>query len=438
MSPESLIYAAAIGVAVLIPTIYIWREEAKSRNNKRRLEKAIARGQDEPPTLHPIVDHDRCIGSACCVKACPEHGVLGLVNGKAVLVNPSRCIGHGVCREACPVGAITLVFGTARRGIEIPDLSADFETTQPGIHIAGELGGMGLIKNAVIQGQEAMDRIAGLLPPERSSEIDDVLIVGSGPAGIAATLRAKELGLRTTTIDQQDLGGTILNYPRRKLVLTQPMHMPGHGKLKIRTLLKEELLEIFRDVFRKNKLQVRAGLRVEEIHPQDDGFEIVLADGERLRAHRVLLAIGRGGSPRKLGVPGEDSGIVAYNLLDAEQFKGSRVLVVGGGDSAVEAAIALAEEGAAEVWLSYRRARLFRAKEENELRLDKLVSSGQVRTLMPSEVQRIEQRGRVLLKHQEQERQLEVDQVLVFAGGQMPAEFLQRVGIRYSMKHGEP
>ncbi|MFZ5434435.1 MAG: NAD(P)-binding domain-containing protein [Calditrichota bacterium] len=432
---ENLIYLFVAIIAVGLPVLYFLRERKKSRIARITLEKAVERGLDEPVSLHPFIDPAICIGTAACVKACPESNVLGVIENRGQLINPAKCIGHGQCQAACPVDAITLVFGTAKRGVDIPYVSGTFETNRPGIYIAGELGGMGLIRNAITQGKQAAQNIAlSLEGVTRGGELD-LVIVGAGPAGIAAALQAKKDGLQFVLLDQVDLGGTILTYPRRKLVMTQPMDLPIYGKIVAREIQKEELLTIFKDVFRKTGLEAQTDQKVDEI-TGENGFLMVRTARHEYAARRVLLSIGRRGSPRKLGVPGENSGKVFYRLLDPEKFHDLQVLVVGGGDSAVEAAVALAEQPGNTVFLSYRREAIFRIKEGNERRLEEAVRDGRITPVYKSEVTRIEERT-VHLMQDGSELHLPNDFTFVFAGGELPTEFLKKAGIEFTRKFGE-
>ena len=151
----------AIGVYFLVIGV-IWaayiglRSRAEARGRAKKAASAEA-GLQEPASLHPKIDPSKCVGCGACVHACPEGDILGLINGKAELLEPSHCIGHGACKSACPGDAITLVFGTEKRGVDIPDVGPDFQTNVPGIFIAGELGGMGLIRNAIEQGRQAIE-----------------------------------------------------------------------------------------------------------------------------------------------------------------------------------------------------------------------------------------------------------------------------------------
>ena len=275
----------------------------RSARNRTLLYHNRAAGLAEPPGLHPRIDPALCIGCNACVRACPEHDVLGLVGRTARLIEPWACVGHGVCRDACPTGAITLVFGTPTRGIEVPVLGAGGETSVPGIFIAGELGGLGLIRNAINQGRETMAHIAAL--PRSDDERLDVLIVGCGPAGLSAGLGAIMHGLRFVAIDQASLGGSVAHYPRGKLVMTAPAELPLIGTVQLGSISKEGLLAFWQDVLDRTGLAPRFEERVRTIEREGDGF-VVVTDHARFRARHVLLASGRGGTPRRLDVPGED------------------------------------------------------------------------------------------------------------------------------------
>jgi thioredoxin reductase len=319
-------------------------------------------------------------------------------------------------------------FGTPRQGYEIPVYDQHYQSNIPGLYIVGELGGVGLIKNAIEQGTKAVQHAAAALGA--STGPNDLVIVGAGPAGIGAALAAKTLGLRSSILEQYDLGGSILHYPRQKLVLTNTVEIPLYGKLKASEISKEELLRIFTSIVDRHGLSIRNGQKVEAITRQADGtFELRSAAGT-FCARSVILAIGRRGSPRKLGVPGEELPKVAYRLIDAEQVQKSRVLVVGGGDSAVEAAVALARQSGNTVTLSYRKDAFVRLKEKNAERIGELMKKKQVTVLFGSEVAEIRP-DEVVLAAPEGNRAVPNDLVYVFAGGELPSEFLQRIGVRF-------
>ena len=408
---------------------------------RRRLEalslKALeSTGAAEPASLHPVIDNTRCIGCSSCIKACPEqshHTVLGIVDGHAVLVSPGDCIGHGACKTICPVDAIKLVFGSERRGVDIPILTPSFESTVPGIFIAGELGGMGLIRNALEQGRQAVEVIA----EKRRAGDDrlDLVIVGAGPAGFAATLTAKAKGMRCVTVEQESLGGAVYQYPRGKLVMTAPATVPLIGKVNFRQTSKEALLQFWQEAERKTAVKINYKERVEEITRVGDGFTVKTNQGT-YPTRSVLLAIGRRGTPRKLGVPGEELPKVVYRLIDPDQYKGQHVLVVGGGDSALEAAASIAEAGGGGgVVLSYRAAEFDRAKARNRERINAAAKNGQLQVMMKSNVKQIDAES-VSIEKNGAISKVRNDAVIVSAGGVLPSEFLKRVGITVETKHG--
>jgi len=422
--------------AVLVVVIFLTsgrKRFTRERHARHKFVHMVQDGKAEPASLHPLLSPNRCISIGACATVCPEGDVIGVVNGRAELIAPNKCIGHGACEVACPVDAITLVFGTATRGIDIPQVSPNFETNAESIFIAGELGGMGLIRNAVTQGQQAMEGIA----QRRSKDpaIHDVLIVGAGPAGLSATLQAEKEGVRYLTIDQSGIGGTILTYPRQKLVMTQPMDIPLHGKFTQREVTKEELLDLWNGIIDKAGASVSTNERLESIVRPNGHFEITTSRGQHL-AKNILLAIGRRGTPRKLGVKGEDSSKVTYGLLEPEQYAGKRILVVGGGDSAVEAAMSLAEQEDTEVTLSYRKPSFGRIKEGNSLRIADAVDRGVVKVIWESNVLEIRE-DEVELDQNGNMLKLANDYVFVFAGGVLPTGFLKEIGVAVSTKYGE-
>ena len=429
-SPVMSVYVLAFGV---IGALYIGlrsRSEARSRAKKVAAAEA---GLQEPASLHPKIDPLKCVGCGACARACPEGDILGLINGKAELLEPSHCIGHGACKEACPRDAITLVFGTEKRGVDIPDVGPDFQTNVPGIFIAGELGGMGLIRNAIEQGRQAIDSVRKL-GKRRSSGGYDVIIVGAGPAGFSASLAAMEHKLRFLTIEQDSFGGTVAHFPRGKLVMTAPATLPLVGKLKFREVKKEKLLSFWQDVVEQTGLRINYGEQVEAIVQVGSEFEIRTSRAS-YRTSSVLLAIGRRGTPRKLEVDGEDQAKVVYRLIDPEQYRQQHVLVVGGGDSALEAAASIAEQPGTTVTLSHRSECFSRAKAKNRERIKTAEKSGRLSVLLQSSVKRIGPRE---IEIEQQGRQMKIrnDAVIVCAGGILPTAFLTSIGIEVQTKYG--
>jgi thioredoxin reductase/NAD-dependent dihydropyrimidine dehydrogenase PreA subunit len=431
---EQLVYLGVILAAVAVFVAYVWRYRHATKRAGKKLQKSVEAGLTEPVTLHPEVDPNRCIGTGGCVNACPEGEIIGIVKGRFSLLAPNKCIGHGACMAACPVDAISLVFGSAKRGVDIPHVRDNFETNVDGIFIAGELGGMGLIRNAVTQGRQAVENIASR-GAGKDPQVHDVVIVGAGPAGLSATLQAEKSGLRYVTIDQEDVGGTVLTYPRQKLVMTQPMEIPLYGKYTKREVQKEELLELWQGIVAKTGVEIRTRERLDSVVRPNGYFEVTTTAGQ-YATRNVLLAIGRRGTPRKLGVPGENATKVTYRLLEPEQYRGKKLLVVGGGDSAVEAATALAEVKGTEVTLSYRKRSFARVKEDNTRRIEAAAAGGRVRVVYESQVLRISQEC-VTLEHEGSTHEFANDYVFVFIGGELPTPLLAKMGVQIETKFGE-
>lgn len=416
MIPEPVLWwsvAATISASIFLPYAMSFRR--RIAHDRERKAEAAALGIDKPSAQFPFIDPAHCIGCGACVRACPEGDVLGIVGGTAVVVNGLRCVGHGRCEDACPVGAITVGLGDLRSREDVPLLDEHFETTVPGVYIVGELGGLSLVKNAISQGRTVTRTIA-----QRGAR--SVIIAGAGPAGLAAAVEAIALGLRATVLEKEEnLGGSLLHYPRRKMVLLQPVEVTDSLVLHKEQYSKETLLELFDTLVRQHALDVRFGTTVASL--RRDGDALLVNDD--LRADSVVLALGRRGSPRKLGVPGEELPKVMYRLMDAEGYRGQRILVVGGGDSAVEAAVGLSMQPGNVVTLSYRREKLVRIKKKNE----DAFAKAHIHTIFNSQPVEITP-AHVRLQTADGVLELENDYVFVFAGGVPPFELLKKSGIR--------
>jgi thioredoxin reductase/NAD-dependent dihydropyrimidine dehydrogenase PreA subunit len=428
-----------VGAVLLVLAWYMRRQMRRDAANLAELEEARQAGLAEPPSLHPVIHPGLCIGSGSCVTACPENA-LGLVDGKAVLKNAAHCIGHGACLAACPFDAISLVFGTEKRGIDIPNVGPDFQTNVPGIYIAGELGGMGLIRKAAEQGRQAVDAIHKRLggPGKGGAGVLDLVIVGCGPAGLSAGLSAMAHKLDFRLIEQEDaLGGCVYHYPRHKITMTAPVELALVGKVKFGEVQKEKLLEFWNGVVARTGLTIHFSERMEGVERGADGLFTVRTSRGSHRARAVLLSLGRRGSPRKLDVPGEDQPKVVYRLIDAEQYRGQHVLVVGGGDSALEAAIAVADQPGTTVTLSYRSEAFSRVKAANRSRLTEQQAQGRLRVVLQSTVQQIGAQDVVLQQAAGQpDLNLRNDAIIVCAGGLLPTPVLKTMGIRFETKFG--
>src|SRR5882724_5434229 len=427
---------AGVAFTVAVLSIYLARRRLEDRRAKKKLAEAVRLELNIPTSLHPVIDPDICIGSGSCISACPEGKILGLVDGIATLLNASKCIGHGKCAVECPVGAIKLVFGTSERGVDLPEVDEYFETSRAGVHIVGELAGMGLIKNALIQGLQVAARFRTTLEGSSSTTDGavDVVIVGAGPAGIATAVGCRAAGLSYALIEQDTVGGTVAHYPRQKLVMTQTVDLPYYGKFGQTLIRKENLIEAFAGVIAKAGLKIHEKTKLTALGGEKDSF-VVTTDRGVMTGKRVVLAIGRRGTPRKLGVPGEDLDKVAYRLIDPRQYAQKKVLVVGGGDSALEAAIQLADETDAEVGISYRRPEFGRCRPLNKQKIDAHLKSGRVKSFMSSEVVAIE-RETVTLKNGQQTTMAN-DFVLACLGGELPNDLLKSVGVSIRRHQGD-
>jgi thioredoxin reductase/NAD-dependent dihydropyrimidine dehydrogenase PreA subunit len=440
MSGDALVWNVSLALVVAIVVPYVLSFRRRRHADRARKAEAAQLGFDRPTAQYPFIDPMGCIGCGSCVAACPESDVLGVVGGVAVVVNGLRCVGHARCEIACPVGAIRVGLGDVRSRADVPLMDEWNESSVPGMFVAGELTGMALVRNAASHGRKVIDRIAQKAATARASApqgVYDVAIVGAGPAGLTAAAFARERGLSSVVLEQEaDLGGTILHYPRRKLVLVQALEMPFLGRLAEGEYAKEDLLETFQDLTRRASLNIRHGAKVTGIS-RSHGLFTVRTELVEFPARFVVLALGRRGTPRKLGVPGEELPKVTYSLVDAASYEGRHALIVGGGDSAVEAALGLARQRGNTVTLSYRRDKLVRIKKKNEDRIAEAMRRGSVRPLFGSEVTEILE-DRVRLRVGDRTVELPNDYVFVFAGGEPPFGLLRQMGVRFGGEARSP
>jgi thioredoxin reductase/Pyruvate/2-oxoacid:ferredoxin oxidoreductase delta subunit len=431
---ENVLIAAVVLACAMLAALHLLRRRRRQRHGAAAMAAAAGRGMHVPLTLHPVINPDICIGSLSCLKSCPEGDILGVVNGAARLIHADHCIGHGRCAAECPVDAIRLVFGSSERGVDLPMVDEFFESSRPGVHIIGELGGMGLIRNAVAQGLQVAERLVEATP-RGDGPATDVVIVGAGPAGLATALRLREAGRSFRVLEQGTLGGTIASYPRQKVVMTESFRVPFVGRLSRTRISKEDLLSTWQRALEKADVAVEEGTKVTGIEGSDGAFRVQTTRGE-VEARKVVLATGRRGTPRKLGVRGEDLPKVTYRLMDAEQYDRCNVLVVGGGDAALEAAIQLADESSARVSISYRGPVFAKCREANRTRIAGLVKAGRVQALMSSEINLIAE-DEVVFTVAGAPRVLRNDFVIVNIGGELPLEFLAKLRISLEKHFGE-
>ena len=422
-----------------------WRAHKRSEAEARAAAERGALFSDGPKAQHPKIAADSCIGCGACITVCPEGDVLGLVGGKATIINGHKCIGHGLCAEECPVGAITMVMAKPSSGADVPMLTEEHETSVENMFIAGELGGLALIKNAVNQGRDSMDAIAQRLDSRAAGseekDVFDVLIIGAGPAGISASLRAAEHGLRALTLERETIGGTVSKYPRQKLVMTSPVEFPLHGRFAKTTLSKEDLLAFWEKIMLRTDLNIHTSEGVESVRKADDGLFYIRTARQEYQSRAVVLALGRAGTPRKLGVKGEDLPHVLYRLIEADHYTHKNILIVGGGDSAVEAAMGLAHQEGNKVTLSYRKCEFSRLKDRNAKRIQEYMNAGKLDVLFNSNPTEFRP-DCALIEVSGEIRQIPNDFVWVFAGGTPPSDFLKASGIAFGSvnteEHREP
>lgn len=390
---------------------------------------------DGPPRA--LVRSDLCVGCGACVHACPEDGALTM-RGKLAMVDPARCKGHGECVPACPMGAISVGRGSATNRVVVPKVDVNFETSVPGLYIVGELGGRALIKNAVNEGRVAAEHIVRIAARRRGESgatergVADVAIVGSGPSGLSAGLVAHRAGIDYVMLEQGTLAETVRKYPRHKILFAEPLTMPLYGDLWVSDASKESLLAVWENVIAKTGLRVQTATRVRQITREQSWF-VLATETEEFRARAVVLALGRRGTPRRLGVPGEDLPHVFYDVAEMADFAGRRVLVVGGGDSAIESALGLAAQAGTHVTLSYRGDAFTRLKDRNRTRLDEATGAQRLTVLLHSTVREI-RKDVVVLDAEGTTRIIPCDDVVVRIGGEPSTAFLEQLGVRMVTK----
>ena len=427
---ERTVFSILVGISLAaLVAVPVALRRRRQRRDELALAGNVARGLGVPASLHPVIDADRCIGSLACLKACPEGDILGIIDGAARLVHGTNCVGHGRCAAACPVNAITLVFGSSARGVDLPEVDGRFESSRPGVHLVGELAGMGLIGNAVEQGvlcaRYLAEELAGR--PGTGERCADLVVIGAGPAGIACALEARARGLAVRLLDRGRLGGAMASYPRQGLVMAGPLELPGVGALRQPRIGKLELIAWFEAALSAAGLRVDEGVQVTGLSGRDGDFTVETGVGP-LAARKVVLATGRGGAPRRLGVPGEELTKVTQALADVEQYAGARVLVVGGGDVAVDAACALVGQAGTEVTLVHRGAALDRCRQENRDRALRLAGQGRLALRLGTEVQQIDE-SYVTLRTGGALHLLANHYVIACLGGETAWPFLSRMGV---------
>jgi thioredoxin reductase/ferredoxin len=384
--------------------------------------------------VHSIND-DRCTGCEACITVCPTD-VLELKENKSRVIRFGDCIQCEQCVTSCPTTALVMHYeGTPPPPIRLPALDDYYQAT-PGLYLIGEAAGKPLVKNSSNLGRAVVEHMVVTGMQSWGAEAAkrghfDVLIVGSGPSGLSAALSCIAKKLTYVMIEKDELvASTVARYPKGKHVMAEPYDVRCVGLLPVWDAHKDELLAAWRTIIDRTGIEVQTREAVEDVAREPRGYYRVKTTKRQYLAQSVVLGIGTRGKPRKLGVPGEALTKVTPLLTDPADHKRQRVLVVGGGDSAVEAAIALAPV-AQQVTLSYRGKQLSRCKAKNRQQLDELEAAGRIRVVFSSTVVEI-QEGMVLLKVGDKLERIQNDHVFTCIGGDAPVKWLEGLGVRFS------
>jgi thioredoxin reductase len=421
---SALVFVASLASAFLIAFVVRSRRPAVSRGG------AVKSPLASPSKRRlPQIDTLRCLGCHACVDACP-YDVLEVERYVARVARPNDCCGLVTCERACPNGSLVVHEGPASPETG-PSVTETLElTTRPGSYVAGDASGSSLIRNAVRQGAAVARHVQDALrergTPSKTACDVDLAIVGAGPAGLSAGLEALRLGLSVIVIEQATVAESIRRFSRGKLVLDADAESEESLPLFVGETHKEELLARWMRRVRQADLRVRENQRVTAVQGEKDAFCVRMQGGQALTARRVLVAVGRRGTPRKLdcAVPQITEARVHYELSDAQAFAGQRVVVVGLGDVAMEAALALAAQPGTQVSVLYRGHGFQRGKRRNVDALSALVTRGRVRLEFGSEIVAV---GVRLLdvRVRDTRRSLEYDALFVLIGSLPGGELLK-------------
>lgn len=426
-----LVPLVLLGVALVLAASSHWA--SRRRAAKEGAQKAA---NDAKPILVHSINDDRCVGCDACIAVCPTD-VLELVSNKAKVLRFGDCIQCEQCVWACPTQALVMHRDDAEPPpIKMPNLDPYYQTEVEGMYLVGEVAGKPLVKNAANAGRAVVEdmRRRGLRARAGDPNAVDVLIVGSGPAGLSAALTCIHYGLRYVVVEKEGIvASTIARYPKGKDVMVEPYDTKNVSFLPVFDSRKEELLPVWNDLFRRVGLSVRTNEAVESIQKVGGGAFSVKTTAGVYVAQRVVLATGTRGKPRRLDVAGENQPRILSLLDDPAADRGKDVLVVGGGDSAVEAAIALADAGA-RVTLSYRGDSFSRAQGKNRDQIKAYGRDGKVTVLLSSRVESFGKADAALVLGDGRHVSISNDVSYVLIGSDAPVAWLERLGVTYVMR----
>ena len=428
------------GLAILLMAMVSAVSSRRAR--KRHSKRAETTG---PRILIHDINDDRCTGCDACVAVCPTN-VLDLVDNKSRVLRFQDCIQCEACMWACPTEALVMFpEGGKPPPLKVPDIDADYQTRVPGQYLIGEVAGKPLVKNAANLGRAVVEhmiknglRAGGRRAAEGSDAknvtVVDVAIVGSGPGGISAALTCMQRGLSYVILEkEQQIASTIARYPKGKLVMAEPYDATNVSLLPVFDSSKEQIIPIWKELIERTKLEIRLGEAVEGVKRQENGTFDVRTTVAAYRAQRVVLATGTRGKPRTLQVPGENLPKVANLLDDPDDFRGKSVLVVGGGDSAVEAALALADAGA-KVTISYRGKAFNRAQPKNKAAIESYAAQNKLKVKLGSQVVQFEPDSVILQLADGSQKRYANQAAFVLIGADPPIQWLEKLGVKFVEK----
>lgn len=426
------------GVAIAVMAYFGKRHATAASAKSRAVGKGAAAGSAAAPAIlvHDIND-DRCTGCDACVAVCPTN-VLDLINNKSRVLRFADCIQCEACMWACPTDALVMhPEGSQPPPLKVPDIDQNFQTRVPGQYLIGEVAGKPLVKSAANLGRGVIEHALahGLTPMRQASRTHvDVAIVGAGPGGLSAALTCLQRGLSYVLLDKEHgLASTIARYPKGKFVMAEPYDTVNLSLLPVFDSSKEQLIATWQDLIGSVGLRVNLSETVETIARRSDGQFDLKTGAASYRAQRVVIASGTRGKPRTLGVPGESLPKVHTLLDDPDAFRGRAVLVVGGGDSAVEAAMALADAGAV-VNISYRGKSFNRAQAKNRQSIDSYAAQAKLKVRFGSNVVEFADDSVTLQLADGAQKRYRNDAAFVLIGSDPPIAWLEKFGVRFVEK----